>query len=143
MVRLTEWSHEQLMYVDESAANERTLDRKYGWAPIGQKATIVEPFTRSKKWSILPVYTQDGFIDYEIIHGSYNAEMFKDFLRNHVIPHTTPFPGPRSVLIMDNAKIHRDEVLQDWYSTNVCRRSKKCATLRELCWPTSRLIRPI
>ena len=113
MVRLTEWSREQLMYVDESAANEHTLDRKFGWAPIGQKATIVEPFMRSKKWSILPVYTQDGFIDYEIIHGSYNAEMFKEFLRNHIIPHTTSFPGPQSVLIMDNMRIHLNDELQE------------------------------
>jgi hypothetical protein len=46
-----------------------------------------------------------------IIHGSFNGELFIEFLQEHVVPHTNPFPGPRSVLIMDNAKIHHDEVL--------------------------------
>jgi hypothetical protein len=38
---LKEWNARQLIFVDESAANERTQDRKYGWAPIG-KAPIEE-----------------------------------------------------------------------------------------------------
>ena len=107
---LADWTYEQLMYIDETAANERTLDRKYGWAPVGQPARQIESFHRSTKWSILPLYTVDGFIDWEIIHGSYNADLFVLFLEEHVIPHTNPYPGPRSVLIMDNAKIHHDEV---------------------------------
>jgi hypothetical protein len=107
---LADWSYEQLMYVDESAANERSLDRKYGWSRKGVAARCIAPFRRSEKWSILPVYTHDGFIDWEVVRGSYNAAMFIEFIRNHVIPHTTPYPGPRSVLIMDNAKIHHSEV---------------------------------
>jgi len=98
------------MFLDESAANERTMDRKYGWSPIGTVAEVTEPLKRSKKWSILPLYTVDGLIAWDIIHGSYTIEQFNDFVRNYVIPQTNPFPDPRSVLIMDNAKIHRNEV---------------------------------
>jgi len=98
------------MFLDESAANERTMDRKYGWSPIGTKAEVKELLKHSEKWSILPLYTVDGFISWEIKHGSYNAHSFNDFVRNWVIPHTNPFPGPRSVLIMDNARIHHNEV---------------------------------
>ena len=99
-----------MIYIDESAAHERTLDRRFGWSPVGKPAQMFQPFKRSKKWSILPVYTYDGFIDWEIIHGSYNGELFVKFLESHVIPHTTPFPGPRSVLIMDNVKMHHDPI---------------------------------
>ena len=106
MHRLREWEPEQLMFVDESAANERTMDRKWGWAPKGRAARVISPLQRSKKWSILPLYTMDGFIAYEIIHDSYTTELFMNFLRNKVLPLCSPFPGPRSVLIMDNAKIH-------------------------------------
>ena len=98
------------MYIDETAVNERTLDRKYGWSPINQPACQIESFKCMNKWSILPLYTYNGFVDWMIIHGSYNADLFIQFLEEHVIPHTNPYPGPQSVLIMDNAKIHHDEV---------------------------------
>ena len=101
------------MYIDESAFNERSLDRKFGWTPVGAPARQIESFKRSKKWSILPLYTYDGFLDWKIIHGSFDTDLFIQFLEDHVIPHTTPYPGPRSVLIMDNCKIHHDPVLSN------------------------------
>jgi hypothetical protein len=99
------------MYIDETAANEHTVHRRYGWSPKGTAARMMTATQRTKKWSVLPLYTYDGFIDWKIIHGSFNGDLFVQFLEEHVIPHTTPFPGVRSVLIMDNAKIHHDEVL--------------------------------
>ena len=110
-IQLSEWEWEQLIFIDETAVNERTLDRKFGWSPINTRARQIAPFQRTKKWSLLPVYTCEGFIDWEIIQGSFNADLFCIFLEEHVIPHATPYPGPRSVLIMDNCKIHHDEVL--------------------------------
>ena len=56
------WRPDQLMFIDESAANERTLDRKYQWSRIGTQCVVTEQLKSSKKWSILPVYTQDGYI---------------------------------------------------------------------------------
>jgi len=110
MVRLGGWQAEQLVFIDESAANERTMDRKFGWAPIGLPAREIRPAKRSERWSILPAYTLDGYITYDIVHGSYNAELFRIFIENKVLPLCSPFPGPRSVLIMDNASIHRSQV---------------------------------
>ena len=110
---MTEWMPEQLMFLDESAANERTMDRKYGSSPVGSKAVVKQFLKTSQKWSLLPLYTIDGFIAWDIIQGSYNSHLFNDFIKTYVIPHTTPFPGPRSVLIMDNARIHRNEVHLD------------------------------
>ena len=110
MQRLCDWHYEQLIYIDESAANERSLDRKYGWSTKGTPARLISSAKRSAKWSILPVYTYDGFIAWDIIRGSYNSHLFVNFVREKVIPFTNPFPGPRSVLIMDNAAIHHHPV---------------------------------
>ena len=99
-----------LVFVDESAANERTLDRKYGWAPKGRAARYMCPLQRTKKWSILPAYTMNGFLTYDLVHGSFTAELFIEFLHEKLLPRCTAYPGPRSVLIMDNASIHRDPV---------------------------------
>ena len=82
------------MYVDESAANERSLDRKYGWPSKGQPARIITLVRRSAKWSILPVYTYDRFIAWDIIQGSYNEQIFVNFLRDKGLPLTTPYPAP-------------------------------------------------
>jgi transposase len=35
-----------------------------------------------------------------------DANTFLDALENDILPHTTPFPGPRSILCLDNAKVH-------------------------------------
>jgi len=45
------------MFLDESAANACTIDRKMGWVPIGVKAETEELLIKEKKWSILPLYT--------------------------------------------------------------------------------------
>ena len=106
------WDANQLLFLDESAANERTMDRKYGWAPIGVTPHKYKSIKRSERWSILPVYTIDGFYVWDIIQGSYTKELFNEFVCTQVLPCCTPYPGPRSILVMDNARIHHSEVLR-------------------------------
>ena len=110
VIRLGDWQADQLVFIDESAANERTMDRKYGWAPLGLPSCETRPCKRSERWSILPAYTLEGYITYEIVHGSYNGELFNNFIQNDVLPLCTPYPGPKSILIMDNARIHKSQV---------------------------------
>jgi len=74
------------MFCDEFACNERTGDRKYGWAPIGTIADSVETLKYSEKWSILPLFTMDGYIAWDIQKGSYDTEKFNNFIRDQVIP---------------------------------------------------------
>ncbi|KAJ6542874.1 hypothetical protein B0H19DRAFT_875396, partial [Mycena capillaripes] len=57
---------------------------------------------------ILPVLTLDGIIAHDVIEGSVNTEHFLSFLEEH-IPLTNPYPGPRSVLVLDNCSIHHAE----------------------------------
>ena len=104
------WQAAQLIFVDESAANERTMDRKFGWGLKGQKARETRPAKRSECWSLLPAYTLDGYITYDLIQGSYTTELFNTFIETKVLRLCNPSPGPRSILVMDNAKIHKSEV---------------------------------
>ncbi len=110
MSKLSGWNAEQLIFLDESATNERTADRKYGWALIGVTPREVKLFNRSEHWSLCPAYTIDGFITWEIVHGSFTAELFEDFIANKVLPLCNSYPLPRSVIVMDNAPIHHSEV---------------------------------
>ena len=60
------WVAEQLVFLDESAANERTGDRKYGWSPEGTIYSVAHMLKRSERWSILPVLAVDGYLSYFI-----------------------------------------------------------------------------
>ena len=108
--KLAGYTANQLIFVDESAANERIGDRKYGWAPIGVTPVEYRSFQGSERWSILPAYTVDGFITWGITHGSFTGQMFADWLENEILPLCNPYPHPRSVICMDNAPIHQSEV---------------------------------
>ena len=110
MLRLSGWKANQLLFIDESAANERSKDRKYGWAPIGVTPHEYIPLKRSVRWSILPVYSIDGYLAWDVRHGSYDSTAFNEFIANYVLPQCNPFPASRSVLVMDNAPIHRSVV---------------------------------
>ena len=110
LVEIAEYEANQLVFVDESAVNERTADRRYGWSPRGFPCRVATPGQRSRRWSLLPAIGINGYLYYEIYHGSFNGERFLTFI-HRLLPHMTPYPGPRSVIICDNASIHRsDEV---------------------------------
>src|SRR5579859_3866320 len=85
LVQLSQWKSEQMVFVDESAANERTADRKWGWVPIGMPCIFEQALKRTKKWSLLPAYIE-GFLTLGIQWGSYHKEDFNDFIRYRVLP---------------------------------------------------------
>src|SRR5436190_17846898 len=110
ILKLTKYMASQLIFLDESAANERTGDRKYGWAPVGTTPYEYSHIKRSERWSILPVYGAEGFLAWDIIQGSWTKELFMEFVCTKVLPLCTRYPGPRSVLVLDNAQIHHSAV---------------------------------
>jgi hypothetical protein len=70
---------------------------------------------KNKRWSLLPVFIIDGYIDWIIHQGSIITAMFNEFVRDRVLPHCTPYAsgGPRSMIVMDNCKIHWSPELKD------------------------------
>jgi hypothetical protein len=63
---------------------------------------------RSSRWNILLAMGLNGYFDYDIVHGSFDAERFAFFIRQ-LLRKMTPFPGPRSVLVMGNCRTHHGE----------------------------------
>jgi transposase len=62
LIRIKGITAEQLVFLDESTANEFTKDRKTGWSLKGCPAVKERDFRRSERWSILPAYTRDGWL---------------------------------------------------------------------------------
>jgi len=62
----------------------------------------------------LPAFSIDGYIAWEVHHGSITKEIFLDFMRSQVLPICNPGGvGPRSVMIMNNARIHQSAELDE------------------------------
>jgi DDE superfamily endonuclease len=110
MAKLSEWTASQLVFIDESTANERTLDYRYGWAPIGISSIEKRSIQYSVRWLILPAYSIHSYIVWDLLQGSYTAETFEIFIQEKVLPLCNPFSGPQSIIIIDNTRIHRPQV---------------------------------
>ncbi|GES76488.1 homeodomain-like protein [Rhizophagus clarus] len=106
-----EFQPRQLIFLNESSKDDRTLSRNYGYSFSNQSAVKKVVFLQSTRYTILPALIIDGFIACDIIKGSYSKARFRTFILSQVLPLMTPFPKKNSVLVMDNAKIHYDEEL--------------------------------
>jgi transposase len=110
---------DQLVFLDEPAASGFTKGRKFGWLIVGWPAVKERDLGRSEWWSILPAYTKDGYMAWKILQGSYTKQIFNRFVYTEVMSPMNTYSGdrpPRSVLVMDNARVHRSEELQQMCS---------------------------
>lgn len=94
------------LYVDESGCDKRIGFRRRGWSPRGVTPEKIAQFQRGQRYQILPVYDQDGIVFSWVFQGFTDAASFLEFMEQ-LLPHCNPFPGKRSVIIMDNASFHR------------------------------------
>ncbi len=52
----------------------------------------------------------DGYIASAVFSGGIDGPTFDHFIEYSVLPECSPFPGPKSVLVFDNAAIHNSDV---------------------------------
>jgi hypothetical protein len=89
-----------------TSAIEHTCEFRSG-AENGVLAILFEyKFSRhSVSFSVLPALSTDGIIYSDIKVGSWNGEDFLGFL-DGLLKNMNVYPGPRSVLVMDNCSVH-------------------------------------
>lgn len=58
------------------------------------------------RYSILPALSLDGILHMEVLDHSFSGEEFIDFVSG-LLNQMQPWPLPNSVLVMDNASIHK------------------------------------
>lgn len=115
-VELPSW----LVFLDESSLDTRVTYRLNGWSWRGQRARVRSHFVRGNRcvgaswcmrithrhsYSILPAITIDGMLYSELRRGAFDGDSFLAYLER-LLPLMSPYPGPRSVLVMDNCAIH-------------------------------------
>jgi putative effector of murein hydrolase LrgA (UPF0299 family) len=62
------------------------------------------------RYSVLPAMSLDGILFCDIQVGAYTADAFNHFAQA-LLARMNPFPQPNSVLVMDNASIHKSNQL--------------------------------
>ncbi|KJA25110.1 hypothetical protein HYPSUDRAFT_102826, partial [Hypholoma sublateritium FD-334 SS-4] len=113
IAHIAQYEPEEIGFLDETSKNEKTAARGYGRSKKGRRAVMRQRFVRGTRLSATALLTVDGILASTVVEGSMNREMYLDFLEHRVMPITSPYPGPLSVLIMDNARIHHgDEILE-------------------------------
>ncbi|KAE9401019.1 hypothetical protein BT96DRAFT_802817, partial [Gymnopus androsaceus JB14] len=77
-----------------------------GRSKKGTRAIHKAVFVRGQHLTGTGALLLDGMIAVTVCEGSMTREKFLQFMEGTVLPKTTLFPGPCSVLVMDNARIH-------------------------------------
>ena len=111
-----------------TSKDNRTICQKYGRAPSGEDPFSEVSLDRGVRYSILPALTIDGYLAVRVVEGSINGAEFYDFVVNDVVsllliafvnaillqlPCMEPFPGPRSVMLIDNCSTHKSNAVRD------------------------------
>jgi hypothetical protein len=79
------YTADQLIFIDESAKDERTLSRNYGYSLRNAHAVKKAVFVRGTRYTILPALSLDGIIGLDIMEGSCDKQKFKEFIMNQVV----------------------------------------------------------
>ncbi|TFY51280.1 hypothetical protein EVG20_g11074 [Dentipellis fragilis] len=101
---------EQLVFVDEAACDKRTPTRINGWSMVGTRARKRCFFIRGRRYSLLPAISLDGIMALDIVEGAFKSLTFAEFI-DGLLDRMNPFPGPNSVIVMDNCAIHKSPIV--------------------------------
>lgn len=101
-------SVDMLLYLDESAASEKALFRRRSWSQIGHPAFTKSELINKTRCSVLPALNVDGYLPGStlVVEGAVTQEIFEHWLETAILPRCEPFPGKRSIVIMDNCSTH-------------------------------------
>ncbi len=132
--QLMSWTSDQLVFLDESAACERTdrlnfllfftlsshanacslADQKYDWVLIDLSLHVIQSLKQSKRWSILSMFFIDEYIAWKMHHDFITKKIFLNFMWSQMLfICNSEEIELRSMMIMNNARIHQSAKLNE------------------------------
>jgi transposase len=121
LIEMAGLNAEQLVFLDESLFNESTGWRLTAWAPIGEVGRYFNSRQRGHSWSFLAAYSVLGYLPcYEVREGYHNIDSFREWIIDSLLPHCNAYPGPNSVIVMDNASAHCHPSIADTIKAHGC-----------------------
>ena len=109
------YNSDMLIFLDESGTDKRDKLRKYGYSLRGKPPVSHKILSRGQHLSLIAFMSTAGVIDFQIVRGSVDGDVFYTFMEKFLLPHLMPFDGknPNSVVILDNCSIHHLDSVVD------------------------------
>ncbi|KAI0989301.1 hypothetical protein GJ496_003634, partial [Pomphorhynchus laevis] len=104
-----------IVFLDETGFNEY-LQRHFGYSPINNKAYTIVPANKGINRSVICAINSKGIIRYQYRQGSYNANLFIEFLGCVVVPYFSR--NPNAIIVMDNARIYKTNAVLSFLREN-------------------------
>jgi len=131
--RIAQYPTEYLVCLDEVSKDDWTYARLWGRSRVGTRVEQHDPFVRKRRLSMVAALALDeGIVAAKVVEDSFHRETFMEYLHDDVVsaiiiifyilvdilwktqlPMTNPYPGARSVIVMDNARIHHAQEIED------------------------------
>ena len=100
---------ERLVFIDESLFKLATMWRLMAYAPISDPARYHGDIRRGDTYSILHIYTTEGYLACTgIKKGYYNKFDLIQWLTEELLPLCNEYPGDRSIILLDNNSTYID-----------------------------------
>lgn len=77
----------EFVFVDETSKNELTYGRRFGYAPVGERAEKADVFVRGQRYSVVAAMATCGYIAAQAIPGSFDSHTFYEFIVEDVVGH--------------------------------------------------------
>ena len=91
----------KLVFIDESGF-KTSLNRHYGWAPVGERPIIYAP-KYGRHLTIIGAIALDGVRVMHQVEGSFNGDAFVEFLDKVL----GPTLNKGDIVVMDGPRLHR------------------------------------
>ncbi len=92
---------EDLIFLDEFGIN-LVMTRTHARAPLGERATVTEPFHHGSNISVISALGVHGVCAPLTIEGAINSEVFELYVRHLLVPCLRP----GNIVLLDNVKFH-------------------------------------
>lgn len=89
------------LWLDETGKKESDCQRRYGYSLRGYEARSPSFKHGDKRVNAIAFISTDGLGDYSLTSKTIKSEDVREFVKDYVLPVTSPFPGPKSVLVLD------------------------------------------
>lgn len=106
--QIGQYEPEQLVFVDEATVDLDATQRVYGRSLKGRRAFRGYHFRKGTRFIVSPACSL-GSSPYavSIKTKSFKGDNFYRYLRDKLLPVMNEYPAPRSVIVCDNASVHK------------------------------------
>jgi hypothetical protein len=82
---IAQYTSSQIVNVDESAFNNKTAIRDYGYAMRGERANVCCVFVRGQRYTLEMAISDSGLVAYDVFEGAMDSEDFLTYLEETLV----------------------------------------------------------